>query len=147
MCIMYINRCLHVCMSISLRVLTCIYVCLCGEQDLVVASRDLTARVYHRVCSRKMATTVLSGHRGPLVGAFFALVAFLVVIHTQLASHTYLYLYRLLRRRRMQMRPRESTPWPGTEGFSHGHSKPLTPQPQPLRRSAPLYVHVCIYFM
>eukprot|EP01036_Dinobryon_divergens_P026386 gene26386-35026_t len=34
---------------------------------------DLTARVYHRVCSRKMATTVLSGHRGPLVGAFYAL--------------------------------------------------------------------------
>lgn len=40
--------------------------------NLIVASKDLTARIYHRVCSRKMATTVLTGHRDRLMGAFFS---------------------------------------------------------------------------
>ena len=62
---------MYVCMYACV-LYVCMYVCV--SQDLIVASRDLTARVYHRVRSRKMATTVLSGHRGPLVGAFFALV-------------------------------------------------------------------------
>ena len=37
-----------------------------------MGSKDLSARIYYRVHSKYMATTVLSGHRDQLVAAFFA---------------------------------------------------------------------------
>ena len=102
-----------------------------------MASMDLSARIYHRVRSRKMATTVLSGHRGPLVGAFFAMVHRLS--HTPcscvwkliLFMHTATHAPRGTVPRRKRTRPGEPTRWPGTAAYSPGHSKKSTPTPPP----------------
>lgn len=42
------------------------------SQNLLIGSKDLSARVYHNVQSDNMTLTVLSGHRDRLVGAFFS---------------------------------------------------------------------------
>lgn len=50
-------------------------VCLDWSADscnLMIGSKDLSARVYHNVQSDRMTLTVLSGHRDRLVGAFFS---------------------------------------------------------------------------
>ena len=50
-------------------------VCLDWSEDsknLMIGSKDLSARVYHNVHTKKMTMTVLSGHRDRLVGAFFS---------------------------------------------------------------------------
>lgn len=38
------------------------------NQLLILGSKDLTARIYYRVLSKKMSLTVLSGHRDALIG-------------------------------------------------------------------------------
>ena len=50
-------------------------VCLDWSEDscsLIVGSKDLSSRIYYRVTSKHMSTSVLSGHRDVLVGTFFA---------------------------------------------------------------------------
>lgn len=42
------------------------------SDSLVMGSKDMTARVYYRVHSKHMSLTVLSGHRGKLVGVFYS---------------------------------------------------------------------------
>ena len=49
--------------------------CLNWSQDsnsIVIGSKDLSVRIYHRVKSKKMVLHVLSGHRDTIVGVFFA---------------------------------------------------------------------------
>lgn len=41
------------------------------SKSLIMGSRDLFARIYYNVSSRYMSSTLLSGHRDSLVGAFF----------------------------------------------------------------------------
>jgi hypothetical protein len=37
-----------------------------------VGSKDLSARIYFRILSKKMAMTALSGHRDEVIGAYIA---------------------------------------------------------------------------
>ena len=41
-------------------------------ESIVVGSKDLSARVYYRVNSKNMATSILSGHRDVLIGGYFS---------------------------------------------------------------------------
>jgi periodic tryptophan protein 2 len=41
------------------------------SRSLILGSRDLTARVYHKALTKFMALSVLSGHRDSIVGAYF----------------------------------------------------------------------------
>lgn len=43
-----------------------------NSESIIVGSRDLSARIYYRVGSKNMASTVLSGHRDVLKGVFFS---------------------------------------------------------------------------
>ena len=40
--------------------------------SIIIGSKDLTARVYHRVRSKHMSMLVLSGHRDEVIGVYFA---------------------------------------------------------------------------
>lgn len=42
------------------------------SESIIMGSRDLSARIYYRVHSKNMASTVLSGHRDVLKGVFFS---------------------------------------------------------------------------
>lgn len=42
------------------------------SQSLIIGSKDLSARVYYRVLSKKMALSVLSGHRAKIIGVFYS---------------------------------------------------------------------------
>lgn len=41
------------------------------SRSLILGSRDLTARVYYKAVTKRMALSVLAGHRDALVGAYF----------------------------------------------------------------------------
>ena len=40
--------------------------------SLIIGSKDLSAHVFHRIRSRYMSTSILSGHRDIILGAFFS---------------------------------------------------------------------------
>eukprot|EP01041_Mallomonas_annulata_P006791 gene6791-13750_t len=42
------------------------------SNSIVMASKDLSARVYHSIHSKKMALTILSGHRDEIIGIFYS---------------------------------------------------------------------------
>jgi len=42
------------------------------SQSLIMGAKDLGAKIYYRVTSKRMAMTTLSGHRDILVGAYFS---------------------------------------------------------------------------
>jgi periodic tryptophan protein 2 len=42
------------------------------SENLVVGSKDLTLRVFYRVHSKKMALSVLTGHRAKVIGVFYS---------------------------------------------------------------------------
>lgn len=45
------------------------------SESIIMGSRDLSARIYYRVKSKNMASTVLSGHRDILKGVYFSVDA------------------------------------------------------------------------
>ena len=42
------------------------------SESIIIGSKDLSARIYYRVVSKYMSSSVLSGHRDQLIGTFFA---------------------------------------------------------------------------
>ena len=42
------------------------------SNSIIIGSKDLSVRIYHRVKSKKMVLHVLSGHRDKIIGVFFA---------------------------------------------------------------------------
>eukprot|EP01038_Epipyxis_sp_PR26KG_P014178 gene14178-19024_t len=42
------------------------------SESIIIGSKDLSARIFYRINSKKMSKTILSGHRDKLVGGYFA---------------------------------------------------------------------------